>query len=103
MRPENGSRSGTIEEDSSTEPPWIHTTAGRVASPASRQCRRTPFASVVSGTRGPFDSDAPMLEALREPRHRIRADPVDDGDEEVELERLDLAVVDDLRGLGEVH
>src|SRR5712691_2399191 len=83
--------------ESSTEAPWIHTTGGRTGSPASRQCRRTPVGSDTSG------SARPPLETARHPRHRVRADPVHHGDEEVELEGPDLAIVDDLGGFGQVH
>lgn len=34
--------------------------------------------------------------------HGVGAEPVDDGDKKVEIERSNLAVVDDLRGLGEI-
>ena len=44
-----------------------------------------------------------FFQAAGEAGHRVRADPVHDGDEELELERPDLAVVHDLGGLGEVH
>jgi hypothetical protein len=36
-----------MNEESSTEPPWIHTTAGAEGSPASRQCRQTSVGSVT--------------------------------------------------------
>ena len=39
-----------MDDESSTEPPWIQTTGGFAGWPASRQCRRTPLASVISGT-----------------------------------------------------
>jgi hypothetical protein len=39
------------------------------------------------------------LHPPREARHRVGAEPVDNHDEQVERERLDLAVVHDLRGL----
>src|SRR5438876_250835 len=97
IRPKKASRSPTMNEESSTDPPWIHTTAGRWGSPASRQCRRTPEGSTTSGSGGS------PLETARHPRHRVRADPVHDGDEEVELEGADLSVVHDLGRFGEVH
>jgi hypothetical protein len=43
-----------------------------------------------------------VLEAPGHARHRIGDDPVDHGDEQIELEGADLAVVDDLGRLGEV-
>src|SRR5215467_10788499 len=96
MRPRNGSRSPTMNDESSTEPPWIHTTARRWGSPASRQCRRTPVGNTTSGSGGP------PLETASHARHGGGADPVHDGDEKIELEGPDLAIVHDLRGLGEV-
>src|SRR5207249_8679037 len=48
-------------------------------------------------TRGRLRSET-TLEPPSEQRHRVREDEVDDRDEQVELERLDLPVVDDLRG-----
>src|SRR5262245_40085786 len=41
-----------MDDESSTEPPWIHTIGDFAGSPASRQCRRTPLARTRSGTRG---------------------------------------------------
>ena len=38
-----------MDEESSTEPPWIHTIGGLPGSPASRQCRRTPLGKTRSG------------------------------------------------------
>src|SRR5436309_2486488 len=51
----------------------------------------------------PRPSGEPALEARGDPGHRVGEDEVDDRDEEVELERANLTVVDDLRRLGEVH
>src|SRR5512138_2210712 len=94
--------SGTMTEESSTEPPWIHTTTGgeTVAlgpSPASRQCRRTPVGRTTSGRADP------LLQVARVAGHGVRAQPVHHRDEEIDRERADLAVVDDLGGLGQVH
>src|SRR5215467_9131332 len=51
----------------------------------SRQCSRTPLARVTSGT---VDSGVKgtVLETTGQPRHGVGAGPVDDGDEQVELE-----------------
>ena len=43
-----------------------------------------------------------ILDMTRISRHRIATDPVDNGDKEIKLEGTDFAVVDDLRGFGEV-
>src|SRR2546425_3554534 len=57
----------------------------------------------TSSTGRPDPSGEAALEAPSDPGHRVREDEVDDRDEKVELERPDLAVIDDLRRLGEVH
>jgi len=44
-----------MKDESSTEPPWIQTTGGLEGAPASRQWRRTPLSSVISGR-----SEAPL-------------------------------------------
>src|SRR5215472_192555 len=97
MRGRNSSRSGIIAEESSTDPPWIQTTTGPAGWPASLQWRRTPVGRTISGRA------EPLLQRARVPRHRVRAHPVHDRDEQVQRERADLAVVDDLGGLGEIH
>src|SRR5262249_61741329 len=87
MRPKNGSRSPIMNDESSTEPPWIHTMGGYLGSPASRQSRRTPVGSTTSG------SGRPPLETARHPRHRPRAHPVHDGDQERALATPELATL----------
>src|SRR6266852_4129060 len=86
-----------MTEESSTEPPWIQMTGGFRGSPASRQWMRAPLGSRVSGRR-----EAP-LDVPRVAGHGGGADPVHDGDEEVELEGTHLAIGHDLRGTGQIH
>src|SRR5918996_1141391 len=45
----------------------------------------------------------PAFQQSRVARHRVTAKPVDDGNAEVELERPDLAIVDDLRCFGQFN
>jgi hypothetical protein len=63
-----------MNDESSTDPPWIQTMGGSAGFPASRQCRRTPFDSVVSGIAAraagrPRDPARPLTDA---PRTRVR-------------------------------
>src|SRR5207249_2663399 len=64
---------------------------------------RSAAAAIGRSTGRPDPSGEAALEAPSDPGHRVREDEVDDRDEKVELERPDLAVIDDLRRLGEVH
>src|SRR5262245_41116112 len=97
MRAVKGSGYASMNDESSTEPPWIHTTGGRKASPLSRQWRRTPLARPSSGRA------QALLHVPRVTGHGVRADPVDHRDEQIESEGAYLAVVHHLGRLGQVH
>src|SRR4029453_4879943 len=76
--------------------------AGADSSTAAATTSATPRCIGVLLVRGRHPSGDAALQTARHHGHRVRAEPVDDGDEEVELERLDLSVVDDLGGLRQV-
>src|SRR5713226_7475024 len=65
--------------------------------PDTQRGSASPLGGATSG-RG-----EPLLQVPGVAGHGIGADPVDHGDEEIELEGPDLAVIDHLGGLGQIH